>query len=59
MRGCRGGPSIVKRDVRTVILVLIGAVALIVAGWIVTLVLFKAGERTNPPRPVPVTTVQG
>jgi uncharacterized membrane protein len=49
----------VKRDVRTVILVLIGAVALIVAGWIVTLVLFKAGERTNPPRPVPVTTVPG
>ena len=48
-----------KRDVRTVILVVIGAVALIVAGWIVTLVLFKAGGTTNPPRTLPVTTVQG
>ena len=48
-----------KRDVRTAILIVTGAVALIVAGWIVTLVLFKAGETTNPPRRLPVTTVQG
>ena len=48
-----------KRDVRTVILVVIGAVALIVAGWVVTLVLFKAGERLDPPRTLTATTVQG
>ena len=48
-----------KRDARTVTLVVTGAVALIVAGWIVTLVLFKAGETSNPPRTFPATTVQG
>ncbi len=57
--GLAVGASVVKRDVRTVILIVTGAVALIVAGWIVTLVLFKAGERTDPPRRIPVTTVQG
>ena len=46
----------VKGNVRTVTLVVIGAVALIVAGWTVTLVLFKSGETTNPPRTFPVTT---
>ena len=45
-----------KGNVRTVTLVVIGAVALIVAGWTVTLVLFKSGETTNPPRTFPVTT---
>jgi hypothetical protein len=40
----------------TVKLVVIGAVVLIVAVWIVTLVLFKAGETSNPPRTIPVTT---
>ena len=39
-----------KGNVRTVILVVIGAVALIVAGWVVTLVLFKSGETADPPR---------
>ena len=46
----------VRGNVRTVTLVVIGAVALIIAGWTVTLVLFKAGETTNPPRTFPVTT---
>jgi hypothetical protein len=51
---------VVKGNLRTVILVVIGAVALIVAGWVVTLVLFKSGEKVNPPRTFPVTTtVQG
>ena len=35
------------------ILVVIGAVALIVAGWVVALVLFKAGETSDPPRTFP------
>lgn len=49
-----------KRDVRTVTLIVMGAVALIVAGWIVTLVLFKGGEKSDPPRTLSVTTtVQG
>jgi len=68
MRGCRGGHdgldgrvrwhSVVKGNVRTVTLVVIGAVALIIAGWTVTLVLFKAGETTNPPRTLTVTTTE-
>ena len=45
-----------KGNVRSVTLVVIGAVALIVAGWTVTLVLFKSGETTNPPRTFPVTS---
>lgn len=39
-----------KHSVRTVILVLIAAVLLIVAGWTVTIVLFKSGGRTEEPR---------
>jgi drug/metabolite transporter superfamily protein YnfA len=38
-----------KHPLRTVILVLIGAVLLIVAGWIVTVVLFKSGGRAEEP----------
>ena len=50
----------VRGNVRTVILVVIGAVALIVAGWVVALVLFKAGETSDPPRTFPTsTTAQG
>jgi hypothetical protein len=49
---------VVKANVRTVTLVVIGAVALIVAGWAVTLVLFKAGETTNPPRTLTATTTE-
>lgn len=48
----------VKGNVRTVTLVVIGVVALIVAGWAVTLVLFKAGETTHPPRTLTVTTTE-
>jgi hypothetical protein len=45
-----------KGNARTVTLVVSVVIALIVAGWIVTLVLFKSGETTNPPRTFPVTT---
>lgn len=38
-----------NHPLRTVILVLIAAVLLIVAGWIVTLVLFKSGGRAEEP----------
>lgn len=38
-----------KHPVRAVILVLIGAVLLIVAGWIVTVILFKSGGRVEEP----------
>jgi hypothetical protein len=31
-------------------------VVLIVVGWVVALVLFKAGETVNPPRPLTATT---
>ena len=48
----------VKGNVRTVTLVVLGAVALIVAGWTVTLVLFKSGETTNPPRTLTATTTE-
>jgi hypothetical protein len=46
----------VKDNVRRVTLVVIMVIALIAAGWIVTLVLFKSGGTTNPPRTFPVTT---
>jgi hypothetical protein len=46
----------VKRNVRTVTLVVIGIVVLTVAGWVVALVLFKAGESSNPPRTISVAT---
>jgi hypothetical protein len=50
----------VKSSVRTVTFVAVGIVALTVAGWIVALVLFKAGETSNPPRTLPATvTAQG
>ncbi|MDX6437649.1 MAG: hypothetical protein QOF45_232 [Gaiellaceae bacterium] len=48
-----------KNSVRTVTFVVVGVVLLTVAGWIVALVLFKAGETSNPPRTIPVTTAQG
>jgi len=38
-----------KHPLRAAILVVIGAALLIVAGWIVTLVLFKSGGRTEEP----------
>jgi len=47
---------VLKGNVRGVTLVVIVVIALMVAGWIVTLVLFKSGETTNPPRTFPVTT---
>jgi hypothetical protein len=49
----------VRKSVRTVTVVVIGVVLLTVAGWIVALVLFKAGESSSPPRTFPVTTAQG
>jgi hypothetical protein len=48
---------VLKGNVRSVTLVLVVVVALMVAGWIVTLVLFKSGETTNPPRTLTVTTI--
>ena len=46
--------------VRTVTLAVIAGVVLIVVGWAVTLVLFKAGDTVDPPRTFPVpTTAQG
>ena len=58
MRGCRGGPNVLKGNIRSVTLVVIVVIALMVAGWIVTLVLFKSGETTNPPRTLTVTTTE-
>jgi hypothetical protein len=46
----------VKPSVRTVTLVVIGIVVLTVAGWIVALVLFRAGETSKPPRTIQATT---
>jgi hypothetical protein len=34
-------------------------VVLIVVGWVIALVLFKAGEGVDPPRTLTATTVQG
>ena len=45
-----------KSNVRTAIIVVVGVVALVVAGWIVALALFKAGESSDSPRTVPATT---
>ena len=45
------------RSVTLVLIVVVALVALMVAGWIVTLVLFKSGETTNPPRTLTVTTI--
>jgi hypothetical protein len=41
-----------KHPLRVVIAVLIAAVLLLVAGWIVTVVLFKSGGRTEEPHPL-------
>lgn len=41
-----------KHPTRVAIVVLVGAVLLIVAGWMVTLVLFKSGGRTEGPDPL-------
>lgn len=41
---------------RTVILAVTAGVVLIVVGWVITLVLFKAGETVHPPRTLTVTT---
>ena len=39
-----------KHPLRIAISVVIAAIVLIVAGWIVTVVLFKSGGRTEEPR---------
>ena len=41
-----------KYSVRVAILVLIAAVVLVLAGWIVTVVLFKSGGRVEEPQPL-------
>ncbi len=38
-----------KRPARTVVVVLLAAVLLIVAGWVVTVALFKSGGRVEEP----------
>jgi hypothetical protein len=38
-----------KHPLRTVVVVLFAAVLLIVAGWVVTVVLFKSGGRVEEP----------
>jgi hypothetical protein len=48
---------VLKGNVRSVTLVLIVVIAFMVAGWVVTLVLFKSGETTNPPRTLTATTI--
>jgi hypothetical protein len=42
-----------------VILAVTAAFVLIVVGWVIALVLFKAGESVDPPRTLTATTVQG
>ena len=46
----------VKGNTRIVIVAVIAVIALIVAGWIAAVVLFKAGEGSAPPRTLPPTT---
>ena len=41
-----------KHPLRIVIPVVIAGILLIVAGWIVTVVLFKSGGRTEEPHPL-------
>ena len=41
-----------KHPLRIVIPVVIAAILLIVAGWVVTVVLFKSGGRTEEPHPL-------
>lgn len=44
---------------RTVTLAVTAVVVLIVVGWAIALILFKAGDTVDPPRTLTATTSQG
>ena len=43
---------------RAVTLAVTAGVVLIVVGWVIALVLFKAGETVDPPRTLTATTIE-